>query len=122
MDYCGPHGIPHSVFLGRPVRPGDSQWLDTDRELALAWARNKAATCSSCGTRHDEWAEDRDAYVAAVHYCRGDDVLAMGREALPKDKDGRPKPGFFAYLQPREQWEAEQEELLARTTLTATDH
>jgi anti-sigma factor RsiW len=80
--------------------------------------RNKAATCPRCGTRHDEWDADRDAYVGATHYCRGDDVLAMAQEALPKDKDGRTLPGFVAYLEPRDVAEARAE---AKATAPAHD-
>lgn len=95
------------MFLGRVVRPGvDPGWLDTDRGYALAWQRNKAETCRRCGTRHDEWESDRDAYVGATHYCRGDDVLAMAQENLPKDSYGRTLPGFVAYLEPGEVAEA----------------
>jgi hypothetical protein len=101
-----PLAIPHSVFLGRIVRPGrDPQWTPEDRGYALAWQADKRATCS-CGTREDEWAEDRDAYVGATAYCRGHDVLAMAQESLPKDKDGRPLPGFIAHLERREVAEA----------------
>lgn len=101
-----PGHIPHSVFLGRIVRPGrDPEWTDLDRGLALAWQADQRATCT-CGTRHDEWAEDRDAYVPAVHYCRGHEVLAQAQEELPKDSDQRPLPGFIAHLERRDIAEA----------------
>jgi hypothetical protein len=93
------------VFLGRVVGGGDPAWLDTDRALALAWQAEKNSTCS-CGTRDDEWVEDRAAYVGATAYCRGHELLAMQAEALPKDTDGRPLPGFFARLVRREIAEA----------------
>jgi hypothetical protein len=87
--------------LGRVVRPGvDPEWTQVDREYALAWTALKAATCATCGTRHDEWQDDRDAYEGATHYCRGDDVLAMQQESLPKGEDGRTMPGYRAYLKP----------------------
>lgn len=80
-------------------------WSPLARGYALAWNRNRKATCS-CGTRHDEWdpklGGDRDAYVAETSYCRGHELLARHQaDAVPKDKDGRPLPGFFTYLRPR---------------------
>jgi hypothetical protein len=72
MAYCGPRGIPLSVFLGRAVRPGeDPQWLPSDRDDALAWQAFENRRCRSCGTHPDEWAEDKMAYHAHLHECRG---------------------------------------------------
>jgi hypothetical protein len=73
MGYCGPRGIPLSVFLGRKVHPGvDPEWTAADREDALAWADFEARRCTSCGTHPDEWAEDRQtAYHAHLKECRG---------------------------------------------------
>ncbi|MCZ2837135.1 hypothetical protein [Modestobacter sp. VKM Ac-2985] len=66
--------------------------------------RDDRATCS-CGTRHDEWdpkqGGDRDAYVADTTYCRGHALLGEHQQALPKDGDGRPIPGFMPHLRPR---------------------
>lgn len=97
------------MFLGRKVRPGiDPDWLPTDAGLAVAWQQNQREACRSCGTRPDEWQADRDAYVSDTHYCRGCELLAQQREsdAVPTDKDGRPLPGYHAYLMPRPMWEA----------------
>jgi hypothetical protein len=105
LDYIVPRGIPYDAW---------AEWSPLSRGFALAWQRDKAATCS-CGTRHDEWAADRDAYVGATHYCRGHDVLAMQQEALPKDDKGRPLPGFIAHLERREVAEARE---AANTTRT----
>lgn len=72
MAYCGPRGIPLSVFLGRIVRPGvDPQWLPSDRDDALAWQAWDGQRCKSCGTHPDDWAEDKMAYHAHLHECRG---------------------------------------------------
>ena len=75
-----PRGIPHSVFLGRVVRPGvDPQWTDEDQDKALAFEQEKARCCSGCGTRPEEWdperGGDRFAYVGARRYCPGCEVL-----------------------------------------------
>lgn len=71
----------------------------------MAWQQNKAEHCSGCGTRPDEWAADREAYVPDVHYCRGCELLAMERENTPKDVDGKPLAGRHAFLQPRALYE-----------------
>jgi hypothetical protein len=64
---------------------------------------NKAATCA-CGTRHDEWQADPNAYISDHVYCEGHARLAEEQENIPKDKDGRPMAGYFAFLTPREQY------------------
>lgn len=110
LDYCVPLGIPHSVFLGRVVGPDDPAWLDTDRGYALAWRADKAQTCT-CGTRPDEWAEDDDAYIGSYVYCEGCARLADEQNNVPRDGDGRPRPGYHVFLQPRELYEAEQPHL-----------
>lgn len=94
------------MFLGRAVRPGDPQWLPTDSGLALAWAQHRAEVCPGCGTRKDEWDADRDtAYIPDVHYCRGCELLAEARADMPKDEQGKPKPGFHPYLLSRRAYE-----------------
>jgi hypothetical protein len=101
LDYVVPLGIPHSVFLGRVVAPGDPTWLDTDRELALAWQHNKRETCPGCGTRPDEWAEDEDAYLSDHVQCQGCLRLAEEQENnLDRDAQGKPQPGQHAFLRP----------------------
>jgi hypothetical protein len=94
--------------MGRAVRPGiDPQWLPTDRDLALAWQRNKAAVCPGCGTRHDEWdpaqGGDRQAYMADVNHCPGCATLA-GAE-VPTGPDGQPLPGHRPFLVPAALWD-----------------
>jgi hypothetical protein len=72
MAYCGPRGVPSSVFLGRVVRPGvDPEWLPSDREDALAWTAYEGRRCRGCGTHPDEWSEDKSAYHAHLTECRG---------------------------------------------------
>jgi hypothetical protein len=94
LDYCVPLGIPHSVFLG---------WSDADRGYALAWQANKRATCSGCGTRADEWAEDGDAYISDHYTCQGCARLAEEQASnLDRGPDDTPRPGQHAFLTPRE--------------------
>ena len=52
-----PLGIPYTTFLGRDEGPA---WTEDDQDAALAWQREKALVCPSCGTRDDEWVR-RDA-------------------------------------------------------------
>lgn len=46
MDYCGPAGIPHSVFVG---------WDADDQDKALAWLTDQQSRCPQCGSRPEEW-------------------------------------------------------------------
>ena len=92
--------------MGRVVGPGRPQWLDTDRGLALAWSRNKAETCSGCGTRADEWAEDEDAYISDHHTCPGCVRLAEEQEHNLDMVGDRPAPGQHPFLLRRELYEA----------------
>lgn len=87
--------------------PGEPQWSEADRGKALAWQLDKQATCG-CGTRHDEWIGDRDAYIADHVFCHGHAAIALHQDNLPKDEDGRTAPGWMTVLKPRAQWEAEQ--------------
>jgi hypothetical protein len=86
MEYAGPRGIPHSVFLGRVVGPGEPQWLDADRDKAIWWMIHQRQACPECGTRPDEWADDPDAYVPEPHHCRGCEVAAQGEDYLERHR------------------------------------
>lgn len=81
MDYCAPHGLPHSHFLGGPAG-----WTGHDRELALAWLMRRNATCPGCGTRPDEWQRDPYAYVPTPVLDKGCEVL-KGAESQLEDRD-----------------------------------
>lgn len=74
MDYCGPHGVPHSHFLGGPPR-----WTEDDRNKALAWQDRQRRTHNRCGTRREEWdpaqGGRRDAYEYLPDVCPGCEVL-----------------------------------------------
>jgi predicted Fe-S protein YdhL (DUF1289 family) len=76
-----------------------------DRGYALAWRRDKAETCTGCGTRADEWAEDEHAYIGDFVYCEGCARIAEEQNNTPKD-DRQPRPGYHVFLHPREQYEA----------------
>jgi hypothetical protein len=79
MAYCGPRGIPLSVFL---------TWSAEDQEAALAWATHEARRHSVCGTHPEDFAEPANP---DVHFhpavCVGCQRLEAAREALAADKD-----------------------------------
>jgi hypothetical protein len=65
-------GVPRSVFLGRPwPAPGESLWLDEDREWALALLDLEADTCPGCGQPHHEASDpaNEGRYTASPHRC-----------------------------------------------------
>ncbi|TKJ24367.1 hypothetical protein [Blastococcus sp. CCUG 61487] len=96
MAYCGPRGIPLSVFLGRVVGPGDPAWLRSDRDAAVEWAAHEARRCGSCGTHPDDWADNRHAHHAHLSdQCPG--CLQKHRRTEAVGKDGLP-PGVHVIL------------------------
>jgi hypothetical protein len=79
MAYCGPLGIPLSVFLG---------WPEDDQDAALQWQAREHQKCSGCGTHPSEWnpseGGSRQAYRAALEMCPGcatRDTVAQGEQA-----------------------------------------
>lgn len=88
MAYCGPRGIPLSVFLGRVVGPGDPVWLLSDRDAALAWAEREARICKRCGTDPEAWDEDPLAFHAHLQQCKGCQEQQRASES-PDARNGR---------------------------------
>lgn len=76
MAYCGPKGIPLSVFLS---------WPEADQEAALAWQAHENRRCSGCGTHPDDWSPkaggDRHAYHPEHDSCPGCAALERYRES-----------------------------------------
>lgn len=68
MAYCGPLGIPHSVFLG---------WDELDQDKAIAWLSFEKSKCNGCNTFPSEYldSEGRMAYpppyVVSSEICYG---------------------------------------------------
>lgn len=59
LSYCVPQGIPHSIFLGRPLpAPGEVMWTTDDRAKALAYIVDIDAHCPSCRQRRSEWEDE----------------------------------------------------------------
>lgn len=105
LSYCAPRGIPHSVFLGRIVGPGDPTWLEDDREKALWWMIHENERCPNCGTRHEEFDRaaggDPHAYEWKLRHCRGCEILAQGTDSLDRQrKAGSLRRGTTVRLQP----------------------
>lgn len=89
MDYCGPHGIPHSHFLGGP-----RVWTEEDQQKALWWMVRERQRCSGCGTHPDDWNEDlggrRDAFVAEERTCPGCRERGPAEQLLQKEQHSGP--------------------------------
>lgn len=94
MAYCAPRGVPHSFFLGGP-----HLWTEDDREKALAWQEMERQSCSSCGTRAEEWDPDQGgdlrAYVAEDRVCLGCQTV---ESHTAKKKDAERQRGEKVYM------------------------
>lgn len=92
MAYCGPRGIPLSVFL---------EWDPDDQDAALLWQARESARCPSCRTHPDDWDPDaggrRDAFHAEIEVCPGCRGLDAVRDAT--DPKTTP-PGAHVVLRP----------------------
>lgn len=66
----------------------------------MAYQQVEAGRCRGCGTFHDEWTEDRFAYVAHTWVCPGCENLENERHNDP-DKGRGGTPGLKTYLIPR---------------------
>ena len=90
MNYCGPQGLPHSVFLG---------WDRDDRDKAIVWAMLRAQACGQCGTRAAEWdptlGGHDEAYVAELHQCWGCHTVAEAQHKAGKKAE---QPGRHVVL------------------------
>lgn len=78
MRYCGPRGIPLSVFLG---------WSRDDQDAALEWSARESRRCTSCGQLPDE-----GPVHAHVDTCQG---CAVQKAAQPEAAD---LPGGHVHL------------------------
>lgn len=87
MAYCGPAGIPLTVFI--------DEWDQTSRDAALAWQLEKDTACAGCGQHRDEWVtvdadgqprEVRPApYVVDDFHCPSCEALERTRKARSDD-------------------------------------
>lgn len=72
------------MFLGRVVRPGvDPEWTDDDQDKAIAFIREQAKVCSSCGTRRDLWLKsthEEPPYIGQLDHCPGCEALSQEKK------------------------------------------
>jgi hypothetical protein len=93
LDYCVPLGIPHSTFL---------QWDEEDQDKAIAWSIEERSRCSRCGTKPQDWLDERGRvlepppYRATDRRCYGCATLDSHREEIPGDL----RSSVDAYLVP----------------------
>lgn len=83
LAVCSHYRIPHSEFLS---------WSPDDRDKAIWQHIRERQACQACGTRPDEWDEERGghryAYAAEPKRCRGCELIEAARGSVT-DKDGR---------------------------------
>lgn len=104
MAYCGPRGIPKSIFLGREwPTAGEPMWTEDDTDVALAWLRDQRERCPRCGSTPGDWPVDEKGRLlpdppldAYVHTCIGCDVVAGRYEEMGKSRN----PGDYVVLAP----------------------
>ena len=72
--------IRHSEFL---------KWSADDRDKAIAQHVRSRTACDRCGTRAEEWDEERGghrrAYYAVETRCLGCEQIEAKRDSLPSD-------------------------------------
>jgi hypothetical protein len=54
----------------------------------LSFRREKVTVCVGCGTRKDEWKENRFAFVGNAEICPGCELMEMERENIPPGTKG----------------------------------
>jgi hypothetical protein len=95
MDYCGPQGIPHSLFL---------RWSQDDQDKALAWVVDNWARCQRCGSYTDEWVNEDGRPVqpppmfARAVRCQGCVTLESEEELIRKTSGGKMPSGMRVYM------------------------
>jgi hypothetical protein len=92
MAYCGPRGIPLSVF---------ESWEPLDQQMALQWQSREAEKCSGCGFHPDvvdpERGGDPDALELVSRLCPTCEHAERKREQFQKDR----QPGEQQFWQHR---------------------
>jgi hypothetical protein len=95
LDYCAPHGVPLSVFLGRTVYPGEPLWLVRDAEAAMWWQAEQSWRCTECGldTRQTVGPAHEDKWNAELSgHCDG----CRAAERARADLNGNDHPAQHA--------------------------
>jgi hypothetical protein len=91
VRYSCDHSIPWTVFNGRtwpnPRDPREPQWLDDDRELAVAWVMWSAQLCPGCGLHPLDWPNERDeTHKGVIDVCWGCLEVEDTRASIPEGK------------------------------------
>lgn len=113
--------VPRSILLGRPLpAPGEPLFLDEDRDWLFEWEQYKATICGQCGTDHQLWKNDPDAYHAVLTRCPGKEAIAIAEREIPEGEQGR---GAYATLVHRDEfeWREEFKDAAARLDLEKPD-
>lgn len=94
MDYCGPVGVPLTVFLA---------WTDVDQGAAVAWQarrdRIEADCCGGCGQPRSGWLDENGVELRVAPfevvdvYCPA--CAALDRHRRHGRDDEEAKPGVF---------------------------
>jgi hypothetical protein len=95
MQYCGPRGIPLSVFLGRVVGPGDPQWLPEDVAAALKWQSEQDLLCPGCGQPRGESFDKSSRYTVVSHRCEACAALQQRTWMAEKNRSKTPQFGLY---------------------------
>ena len=76
------------------MAPGEAEWTENDRLKVLAYMQWKGSICPNCGTRNEDWVDERGRlldepkYEAATYKCYGCEQLDMLREQIPSGQKG----------------------------------
>lgn len=89
MALCRQYQIPHSHFMGGPLR-----WTELDREKAMDYEIVLKQMCPKCGTLEEDWiSEDRrpldePLMAATLRHCYGCEEVEKIQESAPKRARG----------------------------------
>ena len=90
------------MYSGRTVKPGEPLWLEDDREVADAVLLLDAETCPRCGTRDDEWQDEKGEpyvpeYKATERKCWGC-VAIESKQAEVESRQPPQRRGIYVRL------------------------
>lgn len=98
LDYCAPRGIPLSVFRGRVVALGESQWSEDDWDAARQWQARENRRCQDCGQdlnetmgpdNFDKWNAEVVGHCDACRAGHRTSMIAADRDDLDPNVGAR---------------------------------
>lgn len=95
MAICRHYQVPHSHFMGGPLK-----WTDLDRDKAVAYEWLLREQCPRCGTLPEDWVDERNrpldepVWAAVARHCHGCDEMERLQEKVPK----RIKGTYVAFI------------------------